>query len=277
MDYPDHLLRSINRFIPGIPIYLLAAVIAWSLKAHYSQADSEQLNWILMPTAWLVQGLTGITFVHEAQSGYVNLQKGLIIAPACAGVNFLIIAFCLTAFSYTHLFKRLRAGLLWVLVALPAAYVLTLGVNALRISVAIFLYDADIYGGWITPRQVHRLAGILVYLGAIFIWHALLSRLFNRNRLREPGNLWHLAGHNAIPIFWYSLIALAVPLVNLAFQHNYSRFVEHVGIVSAACLGLWIGTTLLQLCYQRIQAKIKESPNTFQSIGIDRAEATGKP
>lgn len=90
-------------------------------------------------------------------------------------------------------------------------------------------------------------------------------------------NLWHLAGQNAIPVFWYSLIALAVPLANLAFQNNTLRFVEHVCIVSAVCLGLWAGITLVQLYYRRIQAKIEGHSKITGLHAPDLAEDTGKP
>ena len=277
MTNPAYMLQNLNRFIPLIPAYLLAAAFAWGLKAYYSQAGSEQLNWILMPTAWLVQGLTGIAFVHEAHSGYVSLQKGLMIAPACAGINFFIIVFCLSAFSFLHRFKRFQTGLLWLLGGLLISYGLTLGVNTLRISLAIFLYGADIYGDWITPQRIHRLSGILVYLGAIFVWHAFLNRLLDRRQHPTTGKVWHLGCRNAIPVFWYGSIAVVVPLVNLAFQNNYLRFMEHVGIISAVCLGLWLGITLLQLSYQKIQAKIKDNSKHNTLIDFNLTEDTEKP
>jgi exosortase K len=205
----------------------------------------------------MVQSVTGLAFSHEAHSGYVNWREGVVIAPACAGINFMIIAFCLSAFTFLYRFKRLHYGLVWIAFSLLLAFMLTVAVNTLRIAAAIFLYSADIYSDWITPRQVHRLAGILIYLGALYAWHAALCRLFNPRRNRVPIRLLHLVRHNAIPVFWYGIIALAVPLANLAFQKNMLRFAEHVGIVSTVCLLLWAGISLVQLCYGKIQAKME--------------------
>jgi DNA-directed RNA polymerase specialized sigma54-like protein len=65
--------------------------------------------------------------------------------------------------------------------------------------------------------------------------------------------------------------------VNLAFQNNDPRFVEHVSIITAVCLGLWFGITLLQLSYQEIQAKIKDNSKHNTLIDFNLAEDTEKP
>ena len=50
----------------------LAAVvlaITWSLKRLYSAAGSDQLQWLLAPTAWLVSLATGVAFDLEPHHG----------------------------------------------------------------------------------------------------------------------------------------------------------------------------------------------------------------
>ena len=66
--------------------YLLALLTLYGLKYHYSRAGSEDLKWILAPTTAMVQGVSGMRFEHEAHTGYVNRERRVIIAPACAGV-----------------------------------------------------------------------------------------------------------------------------------------------------------------------------------------------
>ena len=65
--------------------------------------------------------VSGIAFVDTAGIGFVNAEYRVNIAPACAGVNFLIIAFCLTAFYGLNLFPSGRHKLEWLAGSLIAA------------------------------------------------------------------------------------------------------------------------------------------------------------
>ena len=89
----QHLLQN------GV-FYVIALLIAFGLKYHYSRASSEDLAWILRPTAGVVEQISGIHFEKEEGTGYINREHRIIIVPSCAGVNFLIIAFCMTVFSF---------------------------------------------------------------------------------------------------------------------------------------------------------------------------------
>ena len=75
---------------------------AYLLKAYYSGAASEDLIWIIGPVARLVELFSDFNFVHEPGYGWVDVEHDVVIAPACAGVNFYIIAFCMSAFQLTH-------------------------------------------------------------------------------------------------------------------------------------------------------------------------------
>jgi exosortase K len=121
---------------------VLASFLAVGLKYHYSEAGSEDLVWILRPTASLVEWISGIPFEEEAHTGFVSYARRIVIAPACAGVNFLIIAFCMAAFSSLHRIQRQRVKWLWLTGSLVSAYGLTVFANAVRIMVSIYSYDA---------------------------------------------------------------------------------------------------------------------------------------
>ena len=133
--------KSIMR--PGGPNawFLIALLIAFGLKYHYSRAGSDELSWILAPTASVVEHVSGIRFENEARTGFVNHQHRVIIAPSCAGVNFLITAFCMAVFYGIHRLKSRRDKLLWLTFSGMCAYFLTIGVNAVRIILSIYLYN----------------------------------------------------------------------------------------------------------------------------------------
>ena len=229
--------------------YLLALLIAIVLKYHYSRAGSDELIWILGPTAKLVEHIGGIPFENEAGAGFVNHKLRVIIAPACAGVNFLIIAFCTAVFSGLHYFKRIRSKIAWLTISALSAYLLTIPANALRILLSIYVYDADIYSGWLTAQRVHRLEGVVIYFFFLCLFYRIMMKATHQylratakkrstgihRKLTLSGDN-HWVGAGLIPLFWYSLITLGIPLINAAYRKNGFRFIEHSGMVICGCL-----------------------------------------
>ena len=115
--------NKINRLVLHYGIfYILALFIAFGLKYHYSRADSVDLVWILKPTACLVEHISGIEFESEVNTGFISREYRIIIAPSCAGINFLIIVFCMAMFSGIHVIRRLGSKLWWLVASLVCAY-----------------------------------------------------------------------------------------------------------------------------------------------------------
>ena len=164
-----HLLRN-------SPYYILVLLIAWGLKYHYSRAGSDGLTWVLAPTAGLVELVSGVPFESEAHTGFVSQGYRVIIAPACAGINFLIIAFCMATFAGVHAFDRHRSKLFWLGTGFLSAYLLTIAVNTMRISVAIYSTRADIGLGWMTAARTHRLEGIIIYFFFLSLFYMIINQ-----------------------------------------------------------------------------------------------------
>ena len=255
------------RIITGLKkvfFYLLVLLIAFGLKYHYSKAGSDALVWILAPTATLVEQISDIPFEYEARTGFVNSDYRVIIAPSCAGVNFLIIAFCMAAFCGLHLLQRRRDKLLWMAFSGLNAFVVTIAVNALRIILAIYLYRINIYADWITPDRMHRLAGIVIYFFFLcliyMIIHKGLYRFRRTCRAGQPGNEnarpargvhFLRKSFTMTPLLWYALITLGVPLVNAAYIGNGTRFVEHIAMIAGGCLIVMTAVFLIQWGWRR--------------------------
>jgi exosortase K len=154
--------------------------ITYSLKLHYSNADAEALAWILAPTAWLVEMLVGAPFVAERGVGYVNTGLRFAIAPSCAGVNFMIIAICTATIGFVARRQTILGKLGFVLGCVPVAYVATLGVNTLRIVIALFLQGHSIQVGGLSPAEIHHTSGVLVYFTCLCVLYVLGERLLRR-------------------------------------------------------------------------------------------------
>jgi exosortase K len=241
---PTSFNGRINRLIGGI-LALLGMLI---LKGHYSTATAGQLTWMLAPTARLTAWLTSAHPVWEAGTGYVDFSRGIIIAPACAGINFMIMAFGLAAFSGLLRIFRLAPLLAWLVLSLAGAYGLALGVNAVRIAISMRLYQAEIHWAWLTVDRVHRLAGIGVYLGALGLFFKILETIINCycNRSDPRDRPAGLALPAWLPLGWYLLGAVGVPTANLLFRNPTAGFGEHCVTVILAGLTLYAGGRLIR-------------------------------
>ena len=235
--------------------YGLGALLVFGLKYHYSRAGSEDLHWILAPTARLVELFGGIRFEQEAGAGFISHAHHMIIGPSCAGINFLTIVFSALFFSFAYRMEGQRRKFLWLAFTMAAAYLLTLGVNALRIGAAIFLYGADIYGGWITPTRVHRIEGTLIYFFFLTLFYLAgdraVSRLASFSTPTARGAFTFLP-----PFFWYMLIALIIPALHLAPIQNGGVFAEHSILVIASCIALMILLFTGRLVYHKVAGRL---------------------
>ena len=262
--------NKISHFVLHYGIfYLFALLIAFGLKYHYSRAGSDDLLWILRPTAGLVEYLSGIKFENEANTGFVSQGYRTIIAPSCAGINFLIMAFCMAVFAGIRVIKHCRLKHLWLVASLVCAYILTIAVNTLRIIAAIYSYNSDIYFSWITPARVHRLEGIVIYFFFLCLFYMIIIRMVHRIRQRAVSKPMSAIGNvcakndyfkracsGLIPLFWYGLITLGVPVFTGAFRENGSRFKEHSWTVIWASFAVLAVIFLIQLVGQRIMGII---------------------
>lgn len=237
---------------------VIALLIMLALKRHYSLATADQLNWILAPTAGLLAWLTVAHPVYEYGVGYVDFVRGIIVAPACSGINFMIMTFGLGAFYSISRVRRLAGIFIWLAIMLCSAYGYTLMVNVVRIAISMMLYDSDIYTGWLTVERVHRLAGIGIYLTALWLFYIGLRIIIDRYYrffYRKHSKKEHtLAGW--LPFCWYLTGTVGVPLANGLFQQRAPSLTEHCITILIAVACFWgaanLAGRLLDCCFKKI-------------------------
>ena len=178
--------KTVTIFKENAVYYLTAFLIILGMKYFYSKAGSDELRWILSPTARWVQTLSGIPFEYVKGAGYVNHSLRLLIAASCSGVQFMIITIATLIFSFVHKVDdgcmaddgrmadngritntgRKYRKLIWMIASLLLSYVFTVFVNGLRIITAIylplFLQGTSLYGGILTPERLHTLIGTVI-------------------------------------------------------------------------------------------------------------------
>jgi exosortase K len=210
----------------------MAVLAAYGLKRFYSRALAEDLSWILVPTARAVGWLRGETLTMIPGMGWAPPDGSYVIAPACAGVNFMILVLTVSVLGFAHRLRSPGRRLSWWLASLAGAWGFTVAVNTVRILAAVELYRRDPVIG-LTPEQAHRLLGIVVYLGALWGIFQGLDRLATGQRadlltaaVLVPGS--------------YLGMTLGVPILNGTFRGTQSsgQYAEHAMMVSIVTLTL---------------------------------------
>ena len=158
-------------------VLAVAAVIAWGLKRHYAEARADDLGWILGPTAGLVGIMTDTAFARVPGEGYFSRDHLFLIEKSCAGINFMIAAFGMLTFALLHrVGPGISAGLV-LAVSLLASYSAAVVINAVRITIAMWLAAHPVALSTFTAQDVHRFEGITVYFGGLVLLYELVQRL----------------------------------------------------------------------------------------------------
>jgi exosortase K len=201
-----------------------AIVLAFGLKAFYSRAGADGLLWILAPSAWLARFVGGIDLAYEPGAGFISHRHHLVVGPSCAGINFLVIGFLTMYFSFA---SRVSGKVRWIAYSAVVAFTAAVVANGLRIFISAHLWNADIYGTWITPEAMHRLAGTAIYYGSLVaLYLAVESWLGIRSSLST----------RTAPLVWYLGVSLGVPLVGRIATGGLSGFAEHAIWVAATAI-----------------------------------------
>lgn len=186
-----NLYEGIKLIRKNLVFYLPAFLLILGIKFFYSKAGSDDLLWILAPTARWVSILSGIPFVYEPNAGYVNHSLRFIIAPSCSGVQFMLITITTLIFSFVHRMNLtqessqskeipdshgIKKGVCWTLTSILASYLLTIFVNGLRIILSIYIpvyfREQNLYGSFLTPERLHTIIGTVVYFVSLLtIYH----------------------------------------------------------------------------------------------------------
>jgi exosortase K len=161
---------------PKLCFVAAVALVVWRMKRHYADARAEDLWWILSPTAGLAGAITGTRFAFQPGEGFLSPERLFLIEKSCAGVNFMIAAFGLSACMFSHRVRSGLSGACALGASLLASYAAAVPVNAARIAVAMWLAAHSVTPSGLSAGQIHRLEGIAVYFGGLVLLYELLQR-----------------------------------------------------------------------------------------------------
>lgn len=221
---------------------IVVLVSAAAVKFYYSTASVNQLRWILAPTTFLVELVSGRRFEFESNAGYMSSDHTFLIAASCAGVNFLITSFLML--SLARLWRDRASHTEWIFMPVAAglAYLTTVVANTARIAIALHLQQTPVDVKWLSGHQLHRLEGIIVYFGFLLLLYVVTEQKWMTDA--------SLVRRLLFPLLVYYAITLGVPLLNGAYRQG-SDFLEHILFVVLTPLVVIIPLATLQLVVRR--------------------------
>lgn len=154
------------------------------LKFAFTQMDADDLVFILQPTDKIISFLTNSKGIFLPGTGYFHQDLNILIEKSCSGFNFFSLSFLIGYFVTVNHFQHKKHKWLALALSLLAAWVLTLFVNASRITVAIFLKKLVIpLPG--ADKWLHQAEGTFVYLFFLILFYKTLNYLLTQY---FPGN-----------------------------------------------------------------------------------------
>jgi exosortase K len=240
---------------------VVVVLCAAAVKLYYSTASVNQLRWILAPTTFVVELVSGARFEFESYAGYASSDRSFVIAASCAGVNFLITAFLMLSLSKLWRDRAQKVAWIFFPAAALVAYLATIVANTVRIATALRLHRMPLETGWLSPGQLHRLEGIVIYFGFLLLLFLVSEKLSSKGR-RSRENTYGLFQRSVFPLLVYYATTLGIPLANGAYRQGRD-FWEHSLFVLLTPLVLFLPLAIFRFCRHQRLAK---SDNSAASI-----------
>ena len=216
----------------------------------------------------------------------MNHEFQVIISPSCAGINFMIISFCMASFSGLTALKRFRLQNLWLGISFLTAYLYTLGVNSFRIIVSIYSFKALWFQSFATAKMVHRIEGVIIYLSCLILFYSITGKIMRwmqhkggkKERRFDPSEgIFKAFFRTFMPAFWYFGLTIGVPLLNRAYQKGGQQFVLHSLTVISVCFVVSIIFFFTHLSCKHLEVKIKRRNSCVHHLRFGRSHETKNP
>ncbi len=204
---------------------IAVVAVAFAVKVWYSLSNVNDLWWILTPTTFVVELVTGEEFWFESYSGYMSTDHSFLIADSCSGVNFLIMAFLTLGLMTLRWALTDKVNWFFIPAALAAAYLSTIVANTVRITVALRAHRMSPEMIWINPEQIHLIEGIFIYFGFLMFLFIIAEQI-DRARTPRTDRQNSSTLRSLIPLSIYWAVAIGIPIVNGAHRQGVA-FWEH--------------------------------------------------
>ena len=165
-----HLFHILRKHKADIALGALALLVSAGLLAGYGSADDGALRVLLWPHAKATEAFFNTTLYYQSGVGYVSPGGSFAVGPACMGMNFIVMLFCLMVCAFTRRFRGFAKAAFFVL-ALAGSAAIGVLVSCVRIIGSVPFVS---YAKFAT---LHTGIGIALYLAALIGGYILVNKL----------------------------------------------------------------------------------------------------
>ena len=151
--------------------YILGILIFIGLKFGFSNANNNQILFLIKPLNYLVSVLIDSLYTYNNEIGFFHEKLNITIDKSCSGFNFWMLSFILFYFSMLKHLKKYLYKFLLIPIALLISYVLTLFVNTSRILTSIFIEKTT----QLNYTWLHQAEGVFIYLSFLIIFYITIN------------------------------------------------------------------------------------------------------
>jgi|GEM_PF-4255442 len=140
--------------------------------------DDDFFLWILYPTVFIVQFLTGYAFSYFENTGYVSYDNIITISKSCAGINLFILTNLIGIYLISASRSELHKKALYLIPNLIMSYIFTIITNALRISFSIYFEPVKRSVPFLIKAKnwVHYGIGTFLFIFSLLVYYFILKR-----------------------------------------------------------------------------------------------------
>ena len=164
----------------NIPYYVTAIALFILLKLGFTHANTDDLLFLLAPTAKLVELLTGSQAIYMTGNGYYFENLNIIIEKSCSGFNFGILCFILFTYLVLKYFNKQSHKIGTFSMALICAYLLAIFSNTSRIIASVVVRNQTI--NFLHNQQyiLHEAVGIITNLSFLILAYYLIDKFLKQ-------------------------------------------------------------------------------------------------
>lgn len=161
----------------NLPYYIVLAITFILLKYVYTQTETSDLKFLLLPTSKAVEFLTASTYFFTPDKGYFFEELNVTINKSCSGFNFFILSFILLSVLSIGYLKLRNQKVISISLSLFGAYFLSILANSSRIYSSIILQEKLQRLTSLDASIIHESIGIINNLTFLIVAYYFTEKL----------------------------------------------------------------------------------------------------
>jgi exosortase K len=162
-------IRTVRSNIADVLSGALALTLGAVILTGYDLAGDGILRVLLWPHARITGAFYHIILLYQNGVGYVALGRNFVISPACMGMRFIVMLFCMTTCFFVRRFRGSHKTVFFVL-SLIGSLAVGILASCVRIVGSVSILSSGQY------TAIHAGTGIVVYLITLVGIYILINR-----------------------------------------------------------------------------------------------------